>query len=209
MKLKLTITLVIFGGLIYLGHTPSSVDAEPLNNVFQPTYSQPIQPTIEASFVPKSAPRVIKPRENNTLTGRANHIYYKKLAHKLTKGTPIPADCLFGLWLRESQLQPYALGDKNWLGQPQSFGLGQVQVPTARRFFPSITSGDLLNPWVNGRVTVRILTEYHKKYRGNFNYILAAYNAGERKVDIARKNKRLPHNYSRYVKKVYQLAKTA
>ncbi len=63
-----------------------------------------------------------------------------------------------------------------------AIGLMQLMPKTARRF-ERIRRRELLDPWVNVRVGIRYFASLLERYQGRAEYALAAYNAGEDKVD--------------------------
>lgn len=62
-------------------------------------------------------------------------------------------------------------------------GLMQLMPKTARRYKKSVGDKQLVNPELNIELGIKYFTTLMKRYDGNLVYVLAAYNAGEARVE--------------------------
>ena len=67
-------------------------------------------------------------------------------------------------------------------------GLMQLMPNTARQFNRRLKRSSLNKPQLNLKIGIKYLKQLIKKYDGNLVFVLAAYNAGERRIRNWRKN---------------------
>ena len=145
--------------------------------------------------------------------------FYKLLAKEAGAKYKIPWNILYGLWMRESEVNPKAKGDGNKdlkgntiPGTERAFGLGQIHVPTAQTHMDvNMTKERLMDPIENGFGSAKILHEYTAMFPdakhpdGNILYGISAYQQGPSATQSQYDRKVLPSN-SAYVMVVMQLA---
>ena len=85
------------------------------------------------------------------------------------------------LWLRlvehESSFRPEVVSYR------RAYGLSQVRLPTARTVDPGLMPDDLLDPTTNLEVGASYLARLIRRYDGDVDLALAAYNAGPTRID--------------------------
>jgi soluble lytic murein transglycosylase len=67
-------------------------------------------------------------------------------------------------------------------------GLMQLMPKTAKRMKRSVREKQLINPKINLELGTKYFNNLYKRYDGNLVYVLAAYNAGEARVERWRSN---------------------
>ena len=93
---------------------------------------------------------------------------------------------LYGLWMRESEVNPTARGDgkldkhgKIIRNTYKAFGLGQIHLKTAQLHYdPKMTEKRLMDPVENGMASAKILRDYTDMFNGNIRYGISAYQQG-------------------------------
>jgi hypothetical protein len=145
---------------------------------------------------------------------RANHYYLPRLRHIFRKAGLPPSLAL--LPVVESEFYRQAQG------RLDDRGLWQLRVVTARRFGLVVNDrrDQRLHPYRASRAAARYLRALHRHYR-NWPFTLAAYNAGENRVDRARAQRpkasfwqladagALPHSTREYVAHFLALVRVA
>lgn len=102
--------------------------------------------------------------------------YYEVLT-KALKGDRLDPIVLLSLIRQESVFNPFA---RSPVG---ARGLMQLMPKTAQRFRRSVGDNQLVNPAINIDIGTKYFTNLMKRYDGNLVYVLAAYNAGESRVE--------------------------
>lgn len=139
--------------------------------------------------------------------------FFKMLAKEAGNLYNIPQNILYGLWMRESRMDPKAMGDMKFdsTGRviPNSFrafGLGQIHLKTAQGHYDSgMTQARLMDPVENGFASAKILRDYADMFNGDFKYGISAYQQGPANTQSQWKRKQEPKNIS-YVLDVLQNA---
>jgi soluble lytic murein transglycosylase-like protein len=101
------------------------------------------------------------------------------IIHTKAQKYGIDPKILKGLVFRESSFRPTAInteGKKDIMRQ--SLGLAQVRPSTAKWMGHKGTPQDLLKPEVNLEYSAKYLARNLKRYQGDYNKALSAYNAG-------------------------------
>jgi soluble lytic murein transglycosylase-like protein len=107
----------------------------------------------------------------------------------------VDLEIAFGLIRAESSFRNQATSPVG------AVGLMQLMPATARWLQPGVTRAQLRDPDVNLRLGFRYLRDLTKKYEGNVDLALLAYNRGPGTVDRAIRAGRNPDNgYARFVK---------
>ena len=117
---------------------------------------------------------------------------------------------LYGLWMRESKMNPNAKGDGDRdsvgafiAGTWRAFGLGQIHRQTAQfHVDKSLTSVRLLDPITNGFASAKILRDYMDLFGGSYIYGISAYQQGPSATAGQYKSRTQPGNYWQYVSDV-------
>lgn len=141
--------------------------------------------------------------------------FFKVLAQDASKKYNVNWRILYGIWMRESTLDPNAKGDgkKDSLGvfikgSWRAFGLGQVHLGTARTHYdPKITKERLLDPVEGGYASAATFRDYLAIFKGNVKYAISAYQAGPDNVQYVIK-KKLPLSNGDYVTDILMYAAT-
>jgi len=136
--------------------------------------------------------------------------FFYRLAKDVGKEYDINHRLLYGIWMRESEMDPKARGDGRRdstgvfiAGTWKAFGLGQVHLRTAREHYdPTITNERLLDPIENGYASGATLRDYigmfdFRSYQDNVKYGLASYQQGPftTKKQLSRKKQPGNMNY--------------
>jgi hypothetical protein len=111
--------------------------------------------------------------------------FYHHLAKAAGDSVGVQWNYLYGLWMRESQLDPKAKGDGKLdaaghiiPGSFRAFGLGQIHLATALEVDPSATKERLLDPLYNGFTSAKVLKKYTNMMNGKIRYGISAYQQG-------------------------------
>jgi len=104
------------------------------------------------------------------------HPYFDQLT-KAMKNHPADPLVVLSLIRQESVFNPDA---RSRVG---ARGLMQLMPLTARRLKRSVRENHLSNPATNMEIGTRYVQQLHKRYDGNLVHVLAAYNAGEARVE--------------------------
>lgn len=139
--------------------------------------------------------------------------FFRELAKEAGAKYNINWNILYGLWMRESQVNPQAKGDgrvgedgRIIPGSFRAFGLGQIHVRTAKTHYdPSMTAERLLDPIENGLASAKVLRDYTDMFGGNIKYGISAYQQGPENTKSQYAKKQEPKNIS-YVIDVLQNA---
>jgi len=142
--------------------------------------------------------------------------FFHELAQEAGRRYNIKWNILYGLWMRESSINPQAKGDGKFdhngrliPGSFRAFGLGQVHLNTARAHYDSnITEERLLDPIENGMASASVLRDYTAMFGGNIKYGISAYQQGPKETKKQFKDRVQPKNIS-YVIDVLQFAAEA
>jgi soluble lytic murein transglycosylase len=102
---------------------------------------------------------------------------YLEHLFKALKGDAIDPIVVLALIRQESVFNPYA---RSRVG---ARGLMQLMPKTAKRYKGSVNDSHLVNPEINIDLGTKYIKTLMKRYEGNLVYVLAAYNAGESRVD--------------------------
>lgn len=102
---------------------------------------------------------------------------YFDMLTKTLKKEPIDPIILLSLIRQESVFNPLA---RSPVG---ARGLMQIMPTTARRLRRSVRDKQLVNPEINIELGTKYVKGLLKRYDGNLVYVLAAYNAGESRVE--------------------------
>lgn len=102
---------------------------------------------------------------------------YLDVLTKILKKDQIDPMVVLSLIRQESVFNPRA---RSRVG---ATGLMQLMPTTARRFRRSVRNKQLFNPQINIEIGTKYLKNLIKRYDGNLVYVLAAYNAGESRVE--------------------------
>jgi soluble lytic murein transglycosylase-like protein len=89
----------------------------------------------------------------------------------------IDADVAFRLVKVESNFKPRALSEK------AAFGYTQIQAATARFYEPGLATEQLYERDVNLRLGFRFLKDLTRRYGGDYELALVAYNRGPARVE--------------------------
>jgi len=100
-------------------------------------------------------------------------VRFDPLIQKLSARHGVPADFVHAVIKAESNYDPFAISEKGALG------LMQLLPETARRYGVM----NVFDPEQNIEGGIKYLKELIKKYNGNRNLVLAAYNAGQTAVE--------------------------
>jgi hypothetical protein len=139
--------------------------------------------------------------------------FFKELAKEAGARYNIKWNILYGLWMRESAVNPQAKGDGRTdangriiPGSYRAFGLGQIHLRTAKTHYdPSMTELRLLDPIENGLASAKVLRDYTDMFGGNIKYGISAYQQGPENTKSQYAKKQEPKNIS-YVIDVLQNA---
>ena len=141
--------------------------------------------------------------------------FYLHLAKDAGDSVHVPWNYLYGLWMRESQMDPKARGDSRLdsaghiiPGSFRAFGLGQEHLSTAREIDPNVTKEQLMDPMYSGYSTAKVLKKYTAMFGGNYRYGISAYQQGPEPTKAQYKKKARPANID-YVLDVYQFSAEA
>ncbi len=102
---------------------------------------------------------------------------YIDVLSKTLKGHNLDPVVVLSLIRQESVFNPEA---RSPVG---ARGLMQLMPATARRFRRSVRDKHLVNPLINIEIGTKYFNNLLKRYNGNLVYVLAAYNAGESRVE--------------------------
>jgi soluble lytic murein transglycosylase len=102
---------------------------------------------------------------------------YLEVLMKTLRNDSLDPIVLLSLIRQESVFNPEA---RSHVG---ARGLMQLMPNTAKRFKKSVSIKQLANPQINIELGVRYFQNLMKRYDGNLVYVLAAYNAGESRVE--------------------------
>jgi len=138
--------------------------------------------------------------------------FFYKLSREAAKRHGTNWKILYGVWMRESRMDPDAKGDGRKdstgafiPGTWKAFGLGQVHVASAKiHYDKSVTKERLLDPIENGYASEAILADYKAIFK-DLIYGIASYQAGPENIQADFKAKRPPKNW-RYVSDVLLIA---
>jgi len=133
--------------------------------------------------------------------------FYHQLAMEAGKKYNVNWHILYGIWVKESSVNPNSKGDGSKKedgtfipGTWKAFGLGQIHLSTAKfHYDSSITKERLLSPIENGFASAKILRDYTDIFGGSYIYGIAAYQQGPAVTISQYKNKIKPDNYWLYV----------
>jgi hypothetical protein len=139
--------------------------------------------------------------------------FYRLLAKDAGDSVGIPWNYLYGIWMRESQMDPTSKGDGRLdaaghiiPGSFKAFGLGQIHVATARsEVDPKLTKEQLLDPIINGHASAKILKNYTQRFGGNIRYGISAYQQGPGVTQSQYNKRSIPNNIA-YVLDVLEYA---
>lgn len=142
--------------------------------------------------------------------------FFYQLAKEAGEKYDVNWRVLYGIWMRESRMNPNVKGDgrKDSMGviipgSHRAFGLGQVHLATARDHYdPNITKERLMDPVENGYASAATLRDYIKLMNGDERYGIAAFNLGPGTVQAFYNKRQAPPNYWGYVSEVYKYALT-
>ena len=141
--------------------------------------------------------------------------FYIALAKDVQDSTGVPWNYMYGLWMRESGMDPKSKGDGRAdsaghiiPGTFKAFGLGNEHLPTAREIDPNVTKEQLMDPLYAGYSSAKVLKKYTVLCGGNYRNGISAYQQGPAltKAQLARKVKLAN---TEYVMDVMQLAAEA
>jgi soluble lytic murein transglycosylase len=102
---------------------------------------------------------------------------YLEFLTKTLRGENIDPIVVLSLIRQESVFNPNA---RSRVG---ARGLMQLMPKTAKRYKGSVNDSHLVNPEINIDLGTRYMKTLIKRYDGNLVYVLAAYNAGESRVE--------------------------
>lgn len=102
---------------------------------------------------------------------------YLEVLNKFLKGDQLDPIIVLSLIRQESVFNPMARSPVGALG------LMQLMPRTAKRFRSSVGTKQLVNPLVNIELGLKYFKNLMKRYDGNLVFVLAAYNAGEARVE--------------------------
>lgn len=137
--------------------------------------------------------------------------FYIELAKEAGRRYGPQWQILYGVWMRESRMDPTAKGDgvkdkRGRIIRYRAFGLGQIHEPTAKTHYDkNITAEQLMDPIINGMASAKTLQDYTVMFGGNIKYGISAYQQGPVETRKQFKNKQQPKNIS-YVTDVLQNA---
>jgi len=141
-----------------------------------------------------------------------NKEFYSDIAQVMGAKYDFNWKWLYGIWMREALIlsnDPDVRGDRKVLENGKvvwlAHGVGQVHLKSARAHYDkNITSEQLMNPITNANASAKIFSDYLKLFNYDYEYAVAAYNAGPARIrPYATKNMR-PFNYTDYVKDVIE-----
>ena len=89
----------------------------------------------------------------------------------------IPQGILVSICNVESNLNPYALVERDGKSGHSSIGVCQLQTRTARNFSPGVSDSELFNPVTNSRIAAAYLRFQFDRY-GSWERAVVAYNRG-------------------------------
>lgn len=89
----------------------------------------------------------------------------------------IPSGLLVAVCQVESELNPYAVVERDGKGSRDSIGICQLQLRTARHFSESVSHSELHNPVINANIAGAYLRFQFERY-GDWERAVVAYNRG-------------------------------
>lgn len=111
--------------------------------------------------------------------------FYIHLAKDAGDSVHVPWNYLYGLWMRESRMDPQQRGDGRFdsaghiiPGSFKAFGIGQEHLSTAREIDPNVTKEQLLDPLYAGYSSAQVLKKYTVMCGGNYRNGISAYQQG-------------------------------
>ncbi len=103
--------------------------------------------------------------------------YYYELVKKYSQKYDVEEALIFSILKESSSF------DKNLIYKGSYFGLMQIDLKTAKKYNPNITSEDLLQPNINIDISVQHLSYLLAKYNNNTSKTIAGYHDGENEID--------------------------
>jgi soluble lytic murein transglycosylase-like protein len=91
-----------------------------------------------------------------------------------------PVEALTAICFQESSLEANIVVKND--GSSSSYGLCQVKLGTAQDVLKGVGSANLLDPFLNAFIAGKYLRKLLKRYNGNLDCAVNAYNTGARKT---------------------------